>query len=407
MTSNTPARQYATEADRHNSPYRWVLIGLATVSAALVIAMPWIGLSVLFEEISAELGLTLVQVGVVWGISSLTGLFMSLAGGILGDRFGARKVLIAACFMIGITGASRALAVNFPTLIISSFLLGLCTPLIGVNLHKIASIWFPPRQLGLANGIVSSGFAAGFSVSGLVTATLLSPVLGGWRNVLLFFAALAFVLAVLWFFLCPAIPLSSDEQAERQSVMQKLRQVVGVRTVLMVALGKIGVWACIRGFSGYLPLFLRGEGWEPASADFALSLFFIASLLCAIPIPALSDRLGTRKPFLMMAAGAIGISTLLMSTATPTIVFAGVIVGGMFFDAFMGISITSVAEAKGVGPALAGTAIGFLGMIQEIGGTISPPLGNALAGISPQMPFYLWGAFAFIGLFVFSRFQPE
>ena len=384
-----------------------MLIGLATACAALMIAMPWIGLSVLFEEISAELGLTLVQVGFVWGISSFTGLFMSLAGGMMGDRFGARRVLTAACFMIGVTGASRALSVNFPTLLISSFLFGLCTPLIGVNLHKVASIWFPPRQLGLANGIISSGFAAGFSVSGLVTATLLSPMLGGWRNVLLFFAAIAIVFSVLWFFLFPTIELSSDEQAERQSVKQKLRQVVAVRAVWVISLGKIGVWACMRGFSGYLPLFLRGEGWAPASADFALSLFFIASLLFAIPIPALSDRLGTRKPFLMMAAGAIGISTLLMSTATPIIVFAGVIIGGMFFDAFMGLSITSVAEAKGVGPALAGTAIGFLGMIQEIGGTISPPLGNALAGISPQMPFYLWGSLSFVGMAIFSRYRAE
>ncbi len=46
--------------------------------------------AVLFDEMSKELDLNLVQMGWIWGIGFLTGIVTSLIGGALGDRFGAK-----------------------------------------------------------------------------------------------------------------------------------------------------------------------------------------------------------------------------------------------------------------------------------------------------------------------------
>ncbi len=49
-----------------------------------------------------------------------------------------------------------------------------------------------------ANGVVSAGMALGFMIGALLSATVLSPLLGGWRNVIFFFAAIALAVGGFW-----------------------------------------------------------------------------------------------------------------------------------------------------------------------------------------------------------------
>lgn len=60
-------------------------------------AMPVMCLPVLFKEISDDLGLSLVQIGLIWGVSGLPVLVTGLIGGGIGDRLGARRTLIIFC----------------------------------------------------------------------------------------------------------------------------------------------------------------------------------------------------------------------------------------------------------------------------------------------------------------------
>ena len=68
---------------------------------------------VLFKEISEDLGLSLVQIGTVWGISSLAGIFVSILGGVLTDRFGIKHIVGIFCILVGITVALRGLCDSF------------------------------------------------------------------------------------------------------------------------------------------------------------------------------------------------------------------------------------------------------------------------------------------------------
>ena len=69
------------------------------MTAAFVLAMPTMCMPVLFKEISEDLNLNIVQIGVVWGIVPLAGIFVVLFGGMLSDRFGAKRVLVLGCFL--------------------------------------------------------------------------------------------------------------------------------------------------------------------------------------------------------------------------------------------------------------------------------------------------------------------
>ncbi len=391
---------------RHTSNYRWVMLILCMFSSLLVIALPMMSLPVLFDQIARELNLTLVQVGWVWGISSLTGMFIGLIGGVLGDRFGTRRVLAIACIMIGVFGATRGLAVDFVSFMITSFMMGLFAPFVGVNLHKVAGEWFSRRQLGLANGVISAGFASGFLLGSLLGASVLAPALGGWRPTMYFFGAISIIIGVIWFIVAPRD--TNDDQTTAIPLTKGLPLVIQLPSIWLIAFGKLFLWSGLRGFWGYLPLYLRELNWTPNWADSALAIFFAFSLVGSIPISMLSDRWGVRKPFLILAPLLIGGAITVMGVADGWVVIAIVMIGGIMFDAFMGISITAATEIKNVGPALAGTAIGFIFLVQEIGGFLSPPLGNYLAeAFGPNTPFFFWGSLALLSIVFFYLFQPN
>ncbi len=385
------------------SNYKWYILTLGTLTFTFVVAIPLMSMPVLFDEISRDLDLNLVQVGWIWGIGSLTGIFTSLIGGALGDRFGARKTLMVGCVLAGIMGALRGISEDYLTLTLTSLLLGLVPPTIPMNVHKTCGIWFSERQLGLANGIVASGMALGFMLGSLLSATVLSPWLGGWRPVLLLYGGLSIVMGMLWFFTTDVMPADNTRPKGPDKVpfSRGLPHVIRLRNVWLIGLAMLGNRGCIEGMLGYLPLYLRRIGWPAARADGALASFHGVSLIAAIPLALLSDRLGARKRLLMLATLMIATGIALLYFVEGKLVWAAVIIAGVFRDGFMAILMTLIIELKGVGPAYTGTAIGLVLVFSRMGSLISPPLGNSLTEFNLALPFIFWAMLALMGLLGF------
>ena len=385
------------------SNYKWYILTLSALTHTLVMGMPMMSMPVLFKEISEDLGLSLVQIGTVWGMGAAGGIFVVLFAGLLGDRFGVKRFLSVACLLVGLSGAMRGLAGDFITLVATVFLNGLISATVTINVHKTAAVWFPRQQLALANGILSTGMAVGFMAGAMISATVLSPLLGGWRNVIFLFGAISVVIGILWMLSRsqPAQVESSTGHASMIPLRQALSHVVRIRMVWVLGLTMLFYSACTQGLRGYLALYLRDMGWTGAGADGTLAAFSVASLICVIPLALLSDRLGSRKAILFggMLTATIGVG--LLSVASGPMVWVAVIIAGIFFDGFMAVLFTLVMEIEGIGPTYAGTAIGIVLTTSMLGSIISPPLGNSFASIDPGAPFIFWAALAAIGLLSF------
>ena len=389
------------------STYRWYVLALATLTFTLVMAIPTMALPVLFKEISEDLGFNLVQVGAIWGLGALTGIFSGLFGGAIGDRFGAARTLMVACLLAGASGALRGWADDFTTLAATMLLFGLVTPVIAMNVHKTCGIWFSGQNLGLANGVVSGGMALGFTIGSLISATIVSPWLGGWRNTLFLYGGIAMAMSIPWAF-TKAGPESSEPstQAEpRLSMRQAFWRVARLKSIWLLGLAILGIGGCIQGTLGYLPLYLRDIGWSAAQADSALATFHAMSMIGVLPIAVLSDQLGSRKIVLVAATISIIAGVGLLSVAQGSIVWVAVLISGVFRDGFMAVFMTSVIEIKGVGAAYAGTATGLAIVFLQIGNMISPPVGNSLAAFGPGYPFAFWAILAVLGLLCFHFFR--
>ena len=101
----------------------------------------------------------------------------------------------------------------------------------------------------------------------------------------------------------------------------------------------------------------------------------------------------------------IGIGVILLGSESRIVIFAGIIIAGLTFDAFMAIHQAEVIDAPGLGP-YTGTALGFLAMSRDVGGAISPPIGAWMAEINPSMPFYFWGVLGLLAAVAFA-FLPS
>lgn len=377
--------------------YKWYILGLVVLTNMLVVAMPMMGMSVLSKEISQDLGLSLAQVGVVWGVGALPGIITSLAGGAIGDKFGAKRVLVVSSLLAGLLGAARGLTTDFLSMTVATLLQGALIPFVAMNGIKTAGQWFPPRQLGLANGLISMGMALGFLLGALFSATTFSPLLGGWRNVLIGYGLLGALFSLPWYF-ARTLPPHHPTSGQGMSILAAARQVAGLKNVWLLGLTLFGVSGCIQGLLGYLPLYLRGLGWEAVHADGALSVFHTASMVFVLPIALWSDRLGSRKRLLLAATLMVILGTGLLSFASGPWVWLAVLMAGFARDGFMAIFMTMVIETEGVGPAYAGTALGVTMGLSGIGNFIAPPLGNSLAVLWPGAPFALWAGLAGAGL---------
>jgi cyanate permease len=266
-----------------------------------------------------------------------------------------------------------------------------------MNVHKTCGVWFPREQLGMANGSVSVGMALGFLLGALLAATIFSPLLGGWRNVLFVYGGVAVLFGVLWWFSPEKAGADLKQKNKTITFGKAIGHVLRLRNVWILCIATAGVSGCVNGMLGFLPLYLRDLGWDPKIADSTLASFHAISMICAIPIALLSDRIGSRRGVLMTAALLISIGTGLIGFASGALISMAVLMAGISRDGFMAITMTAITEEKDIGADLAGTAIGLNMSLMGIAGVFTPPIGNWLAGYGAALPFLFWAALVVAG----------
>jgi MFS family permease len=393
--------------DNQPSSYRWYILALVTFTGTFVVAITASCMPVLFKEISDDLGLSLVQIGTVWGMVTLAGVFFNIIGGAISDRFRTKLVLTVLCLMVGITGALRGLSNNFLTLMITVFLNGIARTIVPVTLTRTVGIWFRGPKLGMAMGIFTMGIGLGFLLGPLVSATVLSPWLGGWRNVMYFYGLISVMFGILWFTMGREPPSNTvvTYSGGITKIKQSFARMIKLKAVWLMGLTLLFRNGEIMSITGYLPLYLREKLWTTAAADGALSVFYTASILVVVPLTMLSDRLGLRKAILLPALLLSILSTALIPVVPNSLIWVLMVLGGGFIDGFMALSVTMLMESQGVDMENAGVAVGIVFTMGLVGSTAASPLGNSLAVAGAGMPFYFWAGLATIAFVLFLFFN--
>jgi NNP family nitrate/nitrite transporter-like MFS transporter len=388
--------------DNIPSGRRWYVVGLGAAIIFFVFSMSTACMPVLFSDIAEELGLSIVQVGTVWGASCAASIFSILVAGSLTDRFGAKRMLTIGCLLAGTFGALRGLSDSFTTLTITSLLFGLAAEPVPVIVIKNTSLWFHERGLGMAQGILTACVGGGMMVGAMISATVLSPLLGGWQNVIFFYGGISILVGIICFLTIPTpTHLETSVSTAARLPRKTLSHVFHTRGVWLIAFTMMGFAGCNRGLVGYLPLYLRNSGWTVAGADGALAALNAAGTAASVPLTLLSDRLGRRKALMVVGLIITVISVGLLSIVTGPAAWLLAIMAGIFRDMIWAVSGTMIVETEGIGPVYAGTAVGMAHALARVGYTFAPPAGNSLEAIYPGLPFVFWAALSLMALVVF------
>lgn len=386
--------------DNGKDRYKWYILLVEVITNAFVIAVPMMALSMLMPEILEDLGLSVFQSGLIWGMSSVTVIFGSLFGGSLINRFGPKNLMIFASVTLGILGALRGFADGFIFLLIVVLVMGFFGAMLNLSTFMNSVLWFKPNERGFANGALTLGMAFGFVLSSYLSAAVFSPLLGGWRNVFFLYGAIAILIGLFWLTTRPSENERAIREAEARGGADKLSMLplLKLSSIWLLGLGMVGNSGAIQGILGYLPIYLEGLGVSVADTGKLVSAFHISSMLFVLPLSFIAGKYIPRKVVLIASAAISLIGVFLMSVLDDSVFMIAIVVTGFVRDGFMANLFTSASEAKGVGKHHAGLAIGLMLVFMGVGNSISPPIGNSLAeNGSMTAPIVFWA-----GLSLFS-----
>lgn len=383
----------------NQSSFRWVILLLTVLVNLFASGMSVNCMPSLYGEIAIEIPMTHTQWGTLWGITFLPMMIFTLLGGMYADRLGTRWLVGLATIAMGICGIGRAYAQEFNHLLFLMFLLGIGSSLLMPTLPKSLAHWFPSNELGLANGLLIVGICIGSGSALLTSGSYLSPLMGGWRNVMWLYGIICIALGTLWLLVFREHQRFQHEQINHKfSFRTSLSTVIRVKDLWLLMLSRFCIVGVLIAVIGFLPELLASKGMKQSLADLSSSLIYYVNIIGVIAVPLLSDKLGLRKIFIWPCAltGAVLVITLGFfqgSTCLFVCALLGLLVG------FIPLMNTIPLEMEGIELRYAGTALGLLLTLGNLGSFLAPLLGGILIDATGResTAFLFWGILMALG----------
>jgi CP family cyanate transporter-like MFS transporter len=241
--------------------------------------------------------------GLLTGLPLLMMAALSLPGGILGDRFGPRAVIIAAQVGIAAAGALRAFSAGGPMLLVLTACLGAAIGLSQPALAQVAQR-VSRTHASEATAVYSSGLMMGSLAATLLSVPWLLPWLGGWRNVLVAWGVPGIAAAILWMVIrLPREPHQIQAPAAPRGFV-RLADYPGT-VPLIVTFGAQSM--IFYGLITWISTYYTTRGWTLTEASWPAVLLSLGSLMGALLVPVLIRRGGgLRRPMLWAGLATVG-----------------------------------------------------------------------------------------------------
>lgn len=244
---------------------RWLALAVLTL-ARTSMGFQFQSLASAGAPLVAGLGLSYADLGALIGLYFLPGLALALPGGLLGRRFGDKRIVVLGLALMTIGGAITALAGGQGSLAAGRLLSGLGAVLLNVLMAKMVTDWFAGREITLAMTVFVNSFPIGLGLALLVQGGLAASQ--GWRVALgatALAAAAALLLVLLGYRRHP-----NDRGAAGPGGWRIPR-----REAALVSLAG-AMWGIVNGAftitAAFLPLLLTGAGHTPAAAGSLVAL---------------------------------------------------------------------------------------------------------------------------------------
>lgn len=380
--------------------YRWVVLaafGLVLFSQALL----WLTFAPIETEVQTALGIGHFPVRLLALVEPLTFIALATWIGMLADRRGFRFTVALGLGLMVPAAAARAVAADLGLpghtlywillamqLVISA---GACCCV--VCIFQMPVKWFPESQRASATGLTSMslllGNAAVFPMAALIGRLPPLPsaheAMMAMGRVLDVFAIVVSVVALLFFALVrrePEAPSRQGSLAPTRGVVRRLLALPDFRALALIFLWGMGIYIALLITMEKLMSF---HGFSTEFAALVAGALTVGGIFGSAILPAISDRIGRRRPFILMpAAIAIPLSAVLAFLPIRSLDLVCATVLGFIMLAAQPVLFTMLGEMEDVGPQLAGTAVGVLYGLGSIGQIVIPLLVELFHRTSPS-----------------------
>jgi len=364
---------------RQQKPFRVNIVKNMMLNASM-------GLTQQYQSIYVTLlGASAVQLGFLAGIGGIANTLLSIPFGLLADRQGVKKMMIASItlFAVGysIFGLAQSWEITIFAFLFTAIAVqvfnNICPMVCGACLNSVE------RTTGMQ---LCDTVAALPRLFAPLAAAILISLLGGltiegirplyWLGVVGILVAL---MVVVRFFNNPVVPRQSDSGDFTAGIRSVLRDGVHVRRWLAYYMLMSIPW--YMGF--YIPLYAKQvKGADTIILGLIDSGYWFAVVLLAIPVGLTADRLGRKKVLLVLTPlYCLGLLILASAQNNVALLFAGVLNG---FTMLAGVTESSITVEL-VPRELLGSWFGILGFFMGLTSFVGPIMGGYLWVVDPTL----------------------
>lgn len=369
-----------------------VLILIAVILAGFLTQFHRASSGTIRDDLAAAFSLNATQFAAFSSMYFYPYMIMQLPVGILADKFGARKLIIAGSFLAAVGTLIFSQAASFPVLCLGRLLVGIGVSAPVICKDKLLTEWYSPGKIVTMGGI-SSFFQ---NMGGVAAQAPLSAVIGifTWRATFVGLAAVSLLASVFAFFFVHNRPADKGFPSELElegyarpkknalSIPAALKKIIKNRYIwpllfiMPVEMGAYTMFSGTWGVSYIQDVF----GYTSAEATRFTTCLMLGWCVSIVFICAISDRMRSRKkPILALCTLALAL-WLLMAFGSPLIAKTHTLAVVCFLFGFTG-SLTPLlfASAREVNdPAALGTTLGVVNMIGMGAGAVFPVICGAI-----------------------------
>lgn len=331
---------------------------------------------------AAHLGADPSGVGLVAAASAFTGIIASIPAGVLADRFGKKRMLVASGLVFATAPFLYMFVTNLWQLALVRFF------------HGFATAIFIPVALALVAGLHESG--RGEKLGWFSTATLFgrfgAPVAGG--AVIGLFASsprtgfggvymlcgAAGILAMYFILRLPGNDTAGHRATDLTAAISGFRSAVSNKGILVTSAVEASILFAYGTFETFLPLYAVESGHSVYSVGLILSSQVITLALTKPLMGRFSDRHG-RRPQIVAGAvvGAACMAGISLFSGLVPLIMLGILFGLSMSVVTSATSafIADMSRREGLG-----SSMGILGSVMDIGHTTGPIVSGVIAASS-------------------------
>lgn len=390
----------AVAPHKRGIPAWWVTIFLFWLGWIFMYADRTV-LNPVMGELEKEFGLSGTQLGLMNSVFYFSYALLQVPAGILGDKIGKKKVLIPGFLLFGAFTAVTGWAKSWSTLLFARVVTGAGEGTYYGPQYGLSSEQIPKKYRSLGSAIINSGMAFGIALGLMASSWLVYDQGYSWRTPFFVMSIPTLLTGLaIWLFVKEKKrqPVEAGGVAKPKS---KFTDLFKNRNLLLVYLM---VFCSLFGFFvilTWLPYYLQSErGIAGSETGFIASLVAWISIPGALLFSSLSDRLGKRKPLILVLVPVAILSMLSiiwMPNMTGVIVALCVygLVGKLALDPVLVALVADSVDENSYSSAFG--LFNFIGMSSSI---LAPVIAGAARDMTGSLAssFYVSAALLVVGL---------